>query len=124
MFGLDDAMLLVSFRLGPQLGMIDPKIALIAEYVLHAYPDAGKFPRTALSPAGIAPKPLQRAIAGFLITAGCSWLLFAVVARGFICLCCRKASVSAAEIKPLAVIFRYYSVISGGSINIAAAENS
>jgi hypothetical protein len=86
--------------------------------------DAGKFPRTALPPAGIAPKPLERAIAGFPTAAGCSWLLFAVVARGFFCLCCRKASVSAAEIKPLAVIFRYYSVISGGSINIAAAENS
>jgi hypothetical protein len=91
MFGLDDAMLLlVSFRLGPELGMIDPKIALIAEYALRAYLDAGKFPRTALSPAGIAPKPLQRAIAGFPTTAGCSWLLFAVVACGFFCLCVEK----------------------------------
>jgi hypothetical protein len=36
----------------------------------------------------------------------------------------RKTNVSMAEAKSLTVFFRYYSVISGGSIKIVAAENA
>ena len=103
MFGLDDAMLLLvsSFRLGRQPGMVDPKIALIVEYVLLTALSAGRDRTRAVAArnSGIS---------------YCCWLFLAVMRRSgsllFLRLCSRKASVSAAGAKPLAVFLSINSV--------------